>query len=265
MQSRLNSHAHVPEKWASVFRKGHAPTHAHVPEKWAPVFRKGHAPTQETRAQPDSTRSGFALGLKSLSLGSVNLALVSVYFFPLWGREAFRALISRYGLDDRASAAAAFYIGQLFDLGPRGVILTGHVLAGIKLVVAVAFACYLIEFARSLAVRRAADRDTIDVVLILAAVGVALSGVSALALGDAALIRLAATQTLMIAGAILVIVVERQLAARVPEFKESRVTTAAREREILLGLPAGALAPPPAAVAPSRISEARLRHALTQS
>jgi hypothetical protein len=209
-----------------------------------------------------------SLGLKSLSLGSVNLALVSLYFFPLWGRDAVRALISRYGLDDRAQAAAAFYIGQLFDLGPRGVILTAHVLAGIKLVVAAAFACYLIEFARAVAVRRAADRDTVDVVLILAAVGVALSGLSALALGDAASMRLAASQTLLIAGAITVIAVERQVAARLPEFKESRVTTAARERELLLGLPAGALSPAlprvQAAAASSHISEARLRHALTQ-
>src|SRR6476620_12231348 len=34
---------------------------AHVPEKWIPVFRKGHAQTQESRAHPDSTRTGCAL------------------------------------------------------------------------------------------------------------------------------------------------------------------------------------------------------------
>ena len=28
---------------------------AHVPEKWAPVFRKGHAQTQESRAHPGSS------------------------------------------------------------------------------------------------------------------------------------------------------------------------------------------------------------------
>src|SRR5262245_65486726 len=82
-----NSSAHIPEKWAPVFRKGYAPTQArisrksghrfsekdmrqlksaypgkvgtgfpkricansraHIPEKWAPVFRKGYAQTQE--------------------------------------------------------------------------------------------------------------------------------------------------------------------------------------------------------------------------
>lgn len=207
--------------------------------------------------------------LGPLSLGSVNLALVSLYFFPLWGRDAVRTLVSRFGLEDRGHAAAAIYLGQLFDLGQSGIVLTAHILAGIKLVIAAAFACYLIEFARALAVRREADRDTIDVVLILATVGIALSELSALVLGDAALIRLAAAQTLLIAGAIAVIGVERQLAAGSPEPKASRVTTAARERERLLGLPVGALpAGVPAAqavAAPAHVPEARLRHALTRS
>ena len=34
---------------------------AHVPEKWAPVFRKGHAPMQEARAHAGSTWPGCAL------------------------------------------------------------------------------------------------------------------------------------------------------------------------------------------------------------
>src|SRR5262247_807770 len=37
-------------------------------EKWAPVFRKGHAPINEARAQRDSTESGCALGKGSVPL-----------------------------------------------------------------------------------------------------------------------------------------------------------------------------------------------------
>src|SRR5262245_21712911 len=99
-----------------------------------------------------------------LTLGAVNLALVALYFFPLWGRGALQALISPYGwLQDRTQAATAFYLRQLFDLGPGSVITIAHVLAGIKLVIAMAFAGYLIEFMRSLVMRREADRDTVDV------------------------------------------------------------------------------------------------------
>jgi hypothetical protein len=201
-----------------------------------------------------------------LSLGSVNLALVSLYFFPLWGRAAYRALISPVGgLQESAQAAPTFYLSQLFGLGPGSLITIAHVLAGIKLVVALAFACYLIEFMRSLVRRREADRDTIDVVLILAAIGVLLSAFSALALGDAASIRLAATQTLLIAGAVTIIAVERHLAV---EPRPSRVATAAKEREHALGLPVGVLSaePPPAqaAAALARIPEARLRNVINR-
>ena len=85
-----------------------------------------------------------------MSLGSVNLALLSLYFFPVWGRDAVRALISPYnGLEDRAHATAAIYFRQLFDLGFNGLAVTSHVLAGIKLVIVAAFVAYLIEFARS--------------------------------------------------------------------------------------------------------------------
>ena len=76
---------------------------------------------------------------------------MSLYFFPVWGRDAVRALISPYnGLEDRAHATAAIYFRHLFDLGFNGLVLTSHVLAGIKLVIAAAFVAYLIEFARSM-------------------------------------------------------------------------------------------------------------------
>jgi hypothetical protein len=203
---------------------------------------------------------------RSFSLGSVNLALLSLYFFPVWGREAVRALISPFnGLESPAHATAALYFRRLFDIGFNNLTVTSHVIAGIKLVMVAAFVAYLIEFARSLATGRATDRETTDVVLILAVAGVIMSALPALALGEAALIRLTATQMLMVAGAITVIVVERHIA---PEpVVHSRAMTAANERVALgLGLPVGVLAeeppPPQAAAALARIPEARLRQAL---
>jgi hypothetical protein len=200
---------------------------------------------------------------RSLTLGTVNLALLSLYFFPVWGRGAYRALVSPYnGLEDRVHATAAIYFRQLFDLGSGGLVLTSHMLAGVKLVIAAAFVAYLIEFTRALAVRREPDRETVDVVLILAAVGILLHAVPAMVLGDAAMVRLFAAQLMLVAGAITVIVVERHvMPAPTPA---SRVTTVAVEREALqLGLPSGVLAagspPEPAAAALARIPESGLR------
>lgn len=209
-------------------------------------------------------RSRFgSLRRGSLTLGAVNLALLSLYFIPVWGREAVKALTSPYnGLDDRAHATTAIYFQHLFDFNYNGLVVVSHVLAGIKLVIVAAFVAYLIEFARSWVMRREADRETIDVVLILAAADIFVGILAAVALGEGAMVRLYATQMMLIAGAITVIIVERHVASEVPA--PSRVDTARREREALgLGLPAGAPTggPPPArmAAALARIPETRLR------
>jgi hypothetical protein len=200
--------------------------------------------------------------LSSLGLGSVNLALLSFYFFPVWGRDAVQALVSPYnGLNERVHATAAIYFSQLFDLSFSSLVVASHVLAGVKLVIAAAFVAYIIEFTRSWAIRREPDRETVDVVLILAVVGILLHAVPALTLGEPSMVRLYATQMLLIAGAITVIVVERHVTLAP---KPARLDTAMREGETLgLGLPVGALSagPPPArmAAAPARIPEAHLR------
>ena len=200
-------------------------------------------------------------GLWLPSLGSVNLALVSLHFIPVWGRDAVRVLISPYnGLEDRAHATAAIYFRELFDLGFNSLVLISHVLAGIKLVIAAAFVSYAIEFARAWVMRRETDRETIDVVLLLAVADIMLGLIPALAFGDAALVRLYEKQLLLLAGAITVIVVERHLA---PEADTPREAAAAPSTDAL-GLPVGVLAagppPAPAATALARIPESRLRN-----
>jgi hypothetical protein len=195
-----------------------------------------------------------------LKLGSVNLALLSIYFVPVWGRDAVRALISPYhGLEDRVHAAAATYFRQLFDLGLNGLALTSHVLAGIKLVIAAGFVAYAIEFARSLVIKRDVDKETQEVVLIFAVVGILIWALPALALGEGDMIRLYATQMLLVAGAVILIVVERQI-EKAPQ--HSRVITAALERQglqVRLGPLAVGAAPRQAAEAIARIPEMRLR------
>src|SRR6478672_1058528 len=96
-------------------------------------------------------------------LATVNLALVSLYFVPIWGGEGLRVLLSPYhGFEDPAHAIAASFFRQLFDLGLDGVLRTSHLLAGAKLVIAAGFVAYLIEFSRSLVIGRNVDRQTLD-------------------------------------------------------------------------------------------------------
>jgi hypothetical protein len=145
-------------------------------------------------------------------LGQVNFALVSAYFVPAWGHDALRVLTSPYnGFEDRAHAIAASYVRDLFDFGLVGLIRTSELLAGVKMVVAAAFVAYLIEFARALATRREPNRETIDVVLLLALAAAVIWIVPTLTHGDPDLISLQATQFLLLIGAAIVIMVERHL------------------------------------------------------
>ena len=145
-------------------------------------------------------------------LGAVNAVLISLYFAPIWGIEAVRALTSPYyGVEDHGQAVAASYFRTLFDLSPDGLLHASTVLAGIKLVISAAFVAYLIDFARALVVGREPNRETLDALLVLAGAAIMLWGWPALRSGEAALIRVQATQFLLLMSAMIVILLERQV------------------------------------------------------
>ena len=157
-------------------------------------------------------------------LGPANLALLALYFAPVWGAEALRALTSPYGgFEERAHATAATAIGRLLDLRLDGLMHAANLLAGIKLVIAAGFLAYAIEFARAFVVGREVNRETLEFVLMLAAGAMAVWAMPALAVADAGLIRLHATELVLVAGAVVVIVIERQIE------QAAAATTAARE------------------------------------
>jgi hypothetical protein len=145
-------------------------------------------------------------------LGLVNFALVSAYFVPVWGHEALRVLTSPYnGFEDRAHAVAAVYFRDVFDLGLVGLIRVSELLAGLKMVIAAAFAAYLIEFVRALVMRREPNRETVDVVLLLALSAAGIWILPTLKLGGPDLIRLQATEFLLLTAAAIVIMIERHI------------------------------------------------------
>src|ERR1700730_11080421 len=91
-------------------------------------------------------------------LGSVNVAIIALYFAPVWGGDGLRALISPfYGFEDHVQATAANYFRDLFELTLAGLLRVSSILsilAGTKFVIAIGFLAYLIDFARSLVVGR---------------------------------------------------------------------------------------------------------------
>ena len=167
--------------------------------------------------------------------GFVNAALVSCYFAPVWATDAVRVLTSPFnGFENRLHGTAAIYFRNLFDFNLDGLIRTSQVLAGIKLVIAVAFVAYLIDFARALLMRREPNRETLDIVLLLASSVLILWMWPAFAAQDAGLIRLEMTQFLLLTGAMIVILVERQIE------ETSGVTAPAEQHEPEQAVLAGA-------------------------
>jgi hypothetical protein len=160
-------------------------------------------------------------------LGTANLALLTLYFVPVWGADAVRTLISPFsGFEDLVYGAMAIYLQQVFEFGLDSLLWTSNVLAGIKLLAVAGLVAYAIEFARSLIMRRDVDRATLDTVLALTVASIAMSAVPALALEDAGLVRLYATQILLVAGAVIVIMVERHIEESAP----TPVAVASQER-----------------------------------
>ena len=145
-------------------------------------------------------------------LGAANAALISIYFAPAWGAESLRAMTSPfYGFEDRLHAVAAGYYRALFDLSLDGVLRVSSGLAGLKFVIAIGFVAYLIDFARALVVGREPNRETLDAVLLLASIAIMLWAWPAFGAGDGGLIRLHATQFLLLTGAMIVLLIERQI------------------------------------------------------
>ena len=189
-------------------------------------------------------------------LGLVNFALVSAYFVPAWGHEALRVLTSPFnGFEDRAHAVAAVYIRDIFDLGLAGLIRVSEMLAVLKMVIAAAFVAYLIEFARAVAMRREPNRETVDVVLLLALATAVIWILPTLTLGDAGQVRLQATEFLLLVGAAVVIMIERHVEHSALA-RAAAGATPAREREMAAASlkaprPAewGSVSPPPSRLA----------------
>ena len=150
-------------------------------------------------------------------LGTVNAALISLYFIQVWGADAVRAMRTPFsGFESHLHGVAAAYFRELFDLHLDGLVRVSILLAGIKLIVAVGFLAYAIDFARALVMRREPNRETLDVALLLASAAVMLWAWPAVASGDSELIRVTAAQVLLVVGAMIVLVVERHIDDRVP-------------------------------------------------
>ena len=145
-------------------------------------------------------------------LGPYNLALAACYFAPVWSSEAIGALTSPYvGLTDPIHAGAAIRLRGFLGFAPERLFDVASCLAAFKLVVVASLVAYVIEFSRAIVADRAPDRATTNTVLVLAVAAVAIWIMPALAFDPAAATHAHVAQLLLVAGALIVITIERHL------------------------------------------------------
>ncbi len=142
------------------------------------------------------------------SIGQFNVALIALYVIPVWGRDAARVFISSvYGLDDRAHLVASAFYMRLFNL--HGLPQVATVLAGLKLIMATVFLAYVIDVLRGVAIGRQEDQATLGAALVAAIAGILVFALPFYLGGHGDLVRLQATQFLMVMGAVIVCLTER--------------------------------------------------------
>jgi len=150
-----------------------------------------------------------------IRLGAVNLLLVSVYLVPLWSRDALRVLCSPFGgLHDPPHAFVVDFFRGYLGLGIDGMLVLSNVLAGFKLLAVAAMVAFLVEFVRAIAERREPDRETSDAALALTFVSIITFAPPLLAIDDRDLVRSSAAQLMLVCGAVVVTLVEREIEGR---------------------------------------------------
>lgn len=143
-------------------------------------------------------------------ISSFNGALLAAYFIPMWTMVAFNIIVSPvHGLYEQPSIALALFLNDHLQLSGTGAIRAVWLLALGRLTV-VAFLAVFVAFISLPKLRKAGGGD--EALAIALGIGSLISFVSmvlASRVGEAAALRLHATELLLLLGTAIVLVVER--------------------------------------------------------
>jgi hypothetical protein len=151
-------------------------------------------------------------------ISTVNGVLLASYFIPSWTISALKIWISPIrGLYDRTNIAAALYASDYLNLPPMGTVRMAWLLALGKVTVAAFFLVFLLLIIR-VAIRRKGSCD--EALGFALGIGAFLSMASLIAaskVGELAALRLHASESLLLIGAAILLVIDTEPAAvRVP-------------------------------------------------
>jgi hypothetical protein len=143
-------------------------------------------------------------------ISSFNGVLLAAYFIPTWTIIAFRIMVSPVqGLYERQSISVALFLSDYMQLTALATVRVAWLLALTWLVVVIFFAVFVILAARASIRKTGGCDEALAIALTIGSVISFISMVLASQVGEAAALRLHATELLILLGTAIVLLIER--------------------------------------------------------
>lgn len=148
-------------------------------------------------------------------IGTYNGFLLACYFIPAWVIAALKIWESPIrGLFDRSHIASAIFVSDYLNLSSLGTVRFAWLLALAKVMVAVFFMAFLALSARKAWRDNGNGEEALSIALIVGMVVSFTSMILASKVGEVAALRLHATETMLLLGGAIVLLVQPQAASQ---------------------------------------------------
>jgi len=149
-------------------------------------------------------------------ISSFNGALLAAYFIPTWTIVAFRIMISPiHGLYEQPNISVALFISDHLQLAGTTTVRMAWLLALGRLTVVAFFALFLVFTTRASIRKTGGGDEALALALAIGSVISFASMVMASQVGEAAALRLHATELLILVGTAILLLVEPPLQSRI--------------------------------------------------
>jgi hypothetical protein len=142
---------------------------------------------------------------------TINGLLLALYFVPVWTAAAFKIVIFPIrGIYERANIGPALYVNDTFQLSTLGTVRFAWLLVLAKFVVVAYFLLFALLTLRLEGGRRAAGDEALGFALLLGSILSVASMMAASTVGEAAALRLHATESLLLLAGFALFVIDSQ-------------------------------------------------------
>jgi hypothetical protein len=142
---------------------------------------------------------------------TINGLLLALYFVPAWTVAAFKIVVFPIrGIYEKANIGPALFVNDTFQFSALGTVRFAWLLALAKVVVVAYFLLFALLTLRPEGGKRASGDEALALALLFGGIISVLSMLAASQVGEAAAVRLHATESLMLLGGFALLVIDSQ-------------------------------------------------------